>query len=120
MGHDVVVTRSRGAEPDALEQPSGLGFAIGSTALLLGVVFGIIGVLFVPLLSSYVVTPAITGWRDPGPEIIGGCEKSLMCSEPGTFYATWVVSLVVYLVAAVIGFRAAVNRLAPRTPRRSD
>src|SRR5689334_1431554 len=106
MGHDGVVRRSLDAKANALEQPSGLRFALGSTALLLGVVFGVIGVLFVPLLASYVVTPVLTGWRDPGPDIIQGCEKSLMCSEPGPFLATWVVSLVVYVVAAVIAFRA--------------
>jgi hypothetical protein len=66
MGHDEGVARTREANHSTIERPSGLVFALGSVALLLGVVIGVIGVLVVPLLASYVVTPAITGWRDPG------------------------------------------------------
>jgi hypothetical protein len=86
------VGRSEVADIGGPESRSGVAFAVGTTALLLGVVAGVVGLLIVPALLAYVVTPVVTGWRDPGPDIIQGCEKSLICSEPGPFFTVWLAS----------------------------
>lgn len=95
-------------------------FLLGSGILLIGVVLAVLGAVAVPFVSAYVLTLLMTGWRDPGPGIIQGCEKSLTCSESGTFFITWAISMLGYIVVAVVVFRWALNRLAPRRSRRGE
>jgi hypothetical protein len=40
-----------------------------------------------------------------------------MCSEPGPFMGIWALAFTVYVVVAVLAFRAALNKLAPKQPQ---
>jgi hypothetical protein len=111
------VGRSEVADIGGPESRSGVAFAVGTSALLLGVVAGVVGLLIVPALLASLVTPVVTGWRDPGPDIIQGCEKSLICSKPGPFFTVWLAAVGAYVVAAVAALRTALNRLAPSSRR---
>ena len=85
-------------------------FAVCTVALVVGVLVAVLAALIVSWIVAYLVTAGVTGWRDPGPDIIQGCEKSLFCSEGGTFIPVWGLAF----LATVLIFRPVWNRLAPK------
>jgi len=93
-------------------------FATETVALLIGVAAAVLAAVPVSLVVAYVLTAGITGWRDPGPDIIQGCEKSLTCSESATFLPLWGLTFLAYVVVTVLVFRVVLNRLAPPLQRR--
>jgi hypothetical protein len=52
-------------------------------------------------IVGYFVTLVITGWRDPGPDIVQGCDKNLTCAEGAVFFPALAVLAVVFLVVIV-------------------
>lgn len=48
----------------------------------------------VVVAATAALAALITGWQDPGPEIVNGCSTHVMCSEPIAFFAIWVLNTV--------------------------
>ena len=94
-----------------------IGFLAETAAWLVVGVTAVLAALPVSAIGATLLTAAITGWRDPGPDIVQGCESSLMCSESVTFMVTWAGLLLAYVVVAVVGLRFLVGRLGPRFRR---
>jgi hypothetical protein len=95
-----------------------IGFLAETAAVLVTGATALLAALPLSLIGATVLTAAITGWREPGPDIVQGCETSLMCSEGGTFMVTWAGSVLAYVVVAVLGLRFLVGWLGLRRRRR--
>lgn len=108
--------------PTLLAEPASprrelIGFLAETGTVLVAGAAALLAALPLSLIGATVLTAAITGWHDPGPDIVQGCATSLMCSEGGSFMVTWAGSLLAYVVAAVIGLRLLMGWLGPRRRR---
>lgn len=98
------------AEPTSRKRDL-IRFLVETAAVLVALAAAVLVALPGSVVVASALTIAITGWQDPGPGIVQGCEKSLTCSEGGTFLIAWAGTLLVCVVIAVIAFRAVLVRL---------